>query len=95
MKETFLCLRRQCVCVFPRHVTFSCDTLLSAVGCSACGSEVHRIEEMEKMLKEAQHEKARLMENRVSSGSTLDITSSPVSQLSVALTDGSINNHRI
>lgn len=31
---------------------------------SACGSEVQRIEEMEKMLKEAQQEKARLMENR-------------------------------
>uniref|UniRef100_H3D2G3 Pleckstrin homology-like domain family B member 1 n=1 Tax=Tetraodon nigroviridis TaxID=99883 RepID=H3D2G3_TETNG len=32
--------------------------------CSACGPEVQRIEEMEKMLKEAQQEKARLMENR-------------------------------
>ncbi|XP_063752156.1 pleckstrin homology-like domain family B member 1 isoform X10 [Eleginops maclovinus] len=31
---------------------------------SACGMEAHRIEEMEKMLKEAQQEKARLMENR-------------------------------
>lgn len=41
-------------------------TLLSSVCCSACGSEVYRIEEMEKMLKEAQQEKARLMENRVS-----------------------------
>lgn len=47
------------------------------------------------MLKEAQQEKARLMENRVSSPSTLDIKSSPVSQLSVGLTDGSINDHRI
>lgn len=36
---------------------------------SAGGSEVQRIEEMEKMLKEAQQEKARLMENRVSSRS--------------------------
>ncbi|XP_028276964.1 pleckstrin homology-like domain family B member 1 isoform X10 [Parambassis ranga] len=31
---------------------------------SACGMEAQRIEEMEKMLKEAQQEKARLMENR-------------------------------
>ncbi|XP_059207999.1 pleckstrin homology-like domain family B member 1 [Centropristis striata] len=31
---------------------------------SACGLEAQRIEEMEKMLKEAQQEKARLMENR-------------------------------
>ncbi|XP_047463212.1 pleckstrin homology-like domain family B member 1 isoform X2 [Mugil cephalus] len=31
---------------------------------SACGLETQRIEEMEKMLKEAQQEKARLMENR-------------------------------
>ncbi|XP_019133631.2 pleckstrin homology-like domain family B member 1 isoform X8 [Larimichthys crocea] len=31
---------------------------------SACGFEAQRIEEMEKMLKEAQQEKARLMENR-------------------------------
>ncbi|XP_026185062.1 pleckstrin homology-like domain family B member 1 isoform X2 [Mastacembelus armatus] len=31
---------------------------------SACGSEAQRIEEMEKMLKEAQQEKARLIENR-------------------------------
>ncbi|XP_037834845.1 pleckstrin homology-like domain family B member 1 isoform X7 [Kryptolebias marmoratus] len=31
---------------------------------SACGLEAHRIEEMEKMLKEAQQEKARLIENR-------------------------------
>lgn len=44
-------------------------TLLSSACCSACGSEVQRIEEMEKMLKEAQQEKARLMENRVSSPS--------------------------
>lgn len=35
--------------------------------CSACGLEAQRIEEMEKMLKEAQQEKARLIENRVSS----------------------------
>uniref|UniRef100_A0A672G7B0 Pleckstrin homology-like domain family B member 1 n=1 Tax=Salarias fasciatus TaxID=181472 RepID=A0A672G7B0_SALFA len=34
---------------------------------SACGLEAQRIEEMEKMLKEAQQEKARLIENRVSS----------------------------
>ena len=33
---------------------------------SACGLEAQRIEEMEKMLKEAQQEKARLIENRVS-----------------------------
>ncbi|KAG7236678.1 hypothetical protein INR49_000572 [Caranx melampygus] len=32
----------------------------------ACGLETQRIEEMEKMLKEAQQEKARLIENRVS-----------------------------
>ncbi|KAM3600705.1 uncharacterized protein V6R79_001038 [Siganus canaliculatus] len=31
---------------------------------SGCGSEAQRIEEMEKMLKEAQQEKARLIENR-------------------------------
>ncbi|MED6237595.1 Pleckstrin y-like domain B member 1, partial [Ataeniobius toweri] len=31
---------------------------------SACGLEAQRIEEMEKMLKEAQQEKARLIENR-------------------------------
>lgn len=37
------------------------------VTCSACGLEAQRIEEMEKMLKEAQQEKARLIENRVSS----------------------------
>lgn len=35
---------------------------------------------MEKMLKEAQQEKARLMENRVSSPSTLDIKPPPISQ---------------
>lgn len=81
--------------MFPRHVGFSRDTLLSSVCCSACGSEVHRIEEMEKMLKEAQQEKARLMENRVSSPSTLDIKPPPVSQLSVGLGAGSINDHRI
>lgn len=56
-------------------------TLLFSVCCSACGSEVYRIEEMEKMLKEAQQEKARLMENRVSPPSSLDNKSSPVSQL--------------
>lgn len=44
---------------------FSRDTP-SALCCSACGFEAQRIEEMEKMLKEAQQEKARLMENRVS-----------------------------
>lgn len=33
---------------------------------SGCGMEAQRIEEMEKMLKEAQQEKARLIENRVS-----------------------------
>jgi hypothetical protein len=33
---------------------------------SASGQEAQRIEEMEKMLKEAQQEKARLVENRVS-----------------------------
>jgi len=38
----------------------------SSVCCSASGFEAQRIEEMEKMLKEAQQEKARLMENRVS-----------------------------
>lgn len=44
------------------------------------------------MLKEAQQEKARLMENRVSSPSTLDIKPPPVSQLSVGLGAGSIND---
>lgn len=33
---------------------------------SGCAMEAQRIEEMEKMLKEAQQEKARLIENRVS-----------------------------
>lgn len=42
------------------------QTLLPSVCCSACGLEAQRIEEMEKMLREAQQEKARLMENRVS-----------------------------
>ena len=38
----------------------------ASVCCSAGGLEAQRIEEMEKMLKEAQQEKARLIENRVS-----------------------------
>lgn len=37
---------------------------------SGCGIEAQRIEEMEKMLKEAQQEKARLIENRVSDGTS-------------------------
>lgn len=37
----------------------------SSVCCSACGLEAQRMEEMEKLLKEAQQEKARLIENRV------------------------------
>ncbi|MEQ2183481.1 hypothetical protein GOODEAATRI_033108, partial [Goodea atripinnis] len=53
-------------------VTFSlvlmktaCLLLLSCCSdSSACGLEAQRIEEMEKMLKEAQQEKARLIENR-------------------------------
>lgn len=40
------------------------------VSCSGCGIEAQRIEEMEKMLKEAQQEKARLIENRVSDGTS-------------------------
>lgn len=86
MKETFLRLRLKCVC-FPGMLDFPV-THSSPLCCSACGSEVHRIEEMEKMLKEAQQEKARLMENRVSSPSTRDSKSSPVSNYqSVQLMD--------
>lgn len=40
------------------------------MSCSGCGIEAQRIEEMEKMLKEAQQEKARLIENRVSDGTS-------------------------
>lgn len=59
-------------CVF-RHVCLlfhperRCSRVLRSMSPSACGLETQRIEEMEKMLKEAQQEKARLMENRVSS----------------------------
>lgn len=42
-----------------------CDDTLCALY-SGCAMEAQRIEEMEKMLKEAQQEKARLIENRVS-----------------------------
>uniref|UniRef100_A0A1A7XS08 Pleckstrin homology-like domain family B member 1 n=1 Tax=Iconisemion striatum TaxID=60296 RepID=A0A1A7XS08_9TELE len=45
----------------------SLETSVSNSACtpeSACGLEAQRIEEMEKMLKEAQQEKARLIENR-------------------------------
>lgn len=38
------------------------------MSCSASGMEVGKIEEMEKMLKEAHAEKSRLMESRVSGG---------------------------
>lgn len=40
----------------------------SCVSCSASGMEAGKIEEMEKMLKEAHAEKSRLMESRVSGG---------------------------
>lgn len=42
-----------------------CDDTLCVLY-SGCAMEAQRIEEMEKMLKEAQQEKARLIENRVS-----------------------------
>lgn len=74
MKETVLCLC--CQSVFPRQFFFSFFFFMNSVSShtpllcfSAGGSEVQRIEEMEKMLKEAQQEKARLVENRVSSRS--------------------------
>lgn len=38
------------------------------LSCSASGMEAGKIEEMEKMLKEAHAEKSRLMESRVSGG---------------------------
>lgn len=40
--------------------------MVSALSCSASGVEAVKIEEMEKMLKEAHAEKSRLMESRVS-----------------------------
>lgn len=71
MKETVLCLC--CQSVFPRQFFFffmnSVSSHTPLLCFSAGGSEVQRIEEMEKMLKEAQQEKARLVENRVSSRS--------------------------
>lgn len=71
-------------------------TLLSSVRCSACGLEAQRIEEMEKMLKEAQQEKARLIENRVSShwNWTSIITSYPItsSEVSIRANDKPINH---
>lgn len=56
-------------CLVSRHVCllFCHHMLLDSVCCSACGLEAQRIEEMEKMLRDAQQEKARLIENRVSS----------------------------
>lgn len=59
--------RHVCVYVSSRALSHSChQKLLPSVFCSASGLEAQRIEEMEKMLKEAQQEKARLIENRVS-----------------------------
>lgn len=55
------------VCFHACLFAFCHQMLLYSVSCSACGLEAQRIEEMEKMLKEAQQEKARLIENRVSS----------------------------
>ncbi|NXQ96738.1 PHLB1 protein, partial [Sagittarius serpentarius] len=40
------------------------DNVSSCVSCSASGMEAGKIEEMEKMLKEAHAEKSRLMESR-------------------------------
>uniref|UniRef100_A0A3B5B609 Pleckstrin homology-like domain family B member 1 n=1 Tax=Stegastes partitus TaxID=144197 RepID=A0A3B5B609_9TELE len=57
---------------------------------SACGLEAQRIEEMEKMLKEAQQEKARLIENRVSSNFTaarLDVSVTSLSKLCLLQVD--------
>lgn len=60
--------RHFCLLFLDLRLVMLChQTLPPSVCCSACGLEAQRIDEMEKMLKEAQQEKARLIENRVSS----------------------------